>query len=312
MALILKTSKKSCYLICLFYRELFTGAALGYRALNNKAEMPVQLAQRIAKTFLNDLSIPIGGVTGGLITGEIAAKLFPINKANIQDLVQEKLEAAEKDKKAKAKKHDPDCPHHKYQDILGHIDPGVIGSAYAHLGLGSAGAIGDVFSTMSGFKVGREDKLSNRLLKATSELIAGVIVPIALCVPAIETLKAFNVKLKYQFAAIGVVGVASCFIGGAVANFINQKVTEKLVKKEFWEQIATRQQEVAKKATEFKLENIEIMDNVNPQDSLEKLESQYLGNVFNPSTKPAFLSLADTVKKEVPEKNLALFKDFLN
>jgi len=185
--------------------------------------------------LIEDLSVPIGGIIGGAITGEIAEKLFPLKHASIEKIVKETLKQKIEEKQRREKFLN-DGNH-----LVHEIDPGTVAKAYGYLGMGLGATFDHTFSTLSGFKVGKEKGIKNKLFKATYEIIAGVLIPVTTVVSLASYLKTKNMEPLLKAAIIAPASIVSCFVGTIVAEWFNKKVLENVVKNEYWNQLAEHQ-----------------------------------------------------------------------
>ena len=211
------------------------GALAGNTLLSKEVS---QNSSKLAKSLghlINNLSVPIGGIIGGLIFGEEAERAFPQKHTSIKEAVKETIESSLTENNQK------EDLFNQSKNFTNKIDPGTIGKAYNYLGMGLGTVFDNTFSTLSGFKVGREEGLKNKLLKASNEVIAGVIIPVTTVVSLASYLKSKNMNNISKGIIVAPVAVISCYIGNALGDLFNQKITENLLKKEFWTQIAERE-----------------------------------------------------------------------
>jgi len=211
------------------------GAYTGNALLNKKIPENCSKTTKCLKFLINNMSIPIGGIIGGLLTSEGAEKFFPSKHISIKKAVKEAID----NNLNKNQKNDNLYSYSK--NFTDKIDPGTIGKAYDYLDIGVGSVFDNTFSTLSGFNVGREDGLKNKLLKASNEIIAGELIPVTTVVALTSYLKNKKMNNFSKGIIIAPVALVSCYVGNAVGNWFNKKVAENLVKKEFWVQISEQQ-----------------------------------------------------------------------
>lgn len=240
------------------------GAYAGNKFFNQNISENSNLFKKSIKTLINNLSVPVGGIITGFICGLYAEKYFPDSSQNIKTAVNEKVESAIDNNKSS-----------KYflaksKNFLGNIDPGTVGKAYSYAGMATGSIFDDAFSTLSGFKVGREKGFKNKIIRASNELISGVIIPVALVVSTASYLKYKNVSNWKKNLIIIPVATAGCFIGNAVGNWFNKKVTEKIVQNELWKDISNKKRELFLSSALGKISIYKFSNNMKKLDEMEK------------------------------------------
>lgn len=211
------------------------GTLAGHVLFNKEVPNASGKIQKAARHLINNLSLPVGGIICGLIFGQQAEKTFPQKCPTIKEAVKETINSNL-------------LEHQKRLYLINQskifadkVDMGTIGKAYNYLGISVGGLFDNTFSTLSGFKVGREKGLKNKLLKASNEIIAGVIIPVTTVVTTASYLKNKNINNFSKSLILAPVAIASCYIGNIAGKWFNKKITENIIKEEFWDRIAERQ-----------------------------------------------------------------------
>ena len=175
-----------------------------------------------AKDFIEALSIPVtSGILGG-IAGEFAQRAFPVSHNKPDKMLQKTDNFLDKTYNPMDKIDDfPGA------DLIDSIHPS--------------------FSAVVGYSVGKEKGIKNKIKKFVFEMISGVFVPVTAILAASRGLKKImpNNKGLRGVLTLGV-GISSSFAGKAAASWFNKKVTDKIIEKEFWEQIAVKRRELVK------------------------------------------------------------------
>lgn len=238
----------------------------------------------IANTYMVNLSIPLAGVVTGFFSGELAERLFPPQKP-VKNL-QEKIEDKVKDKVDDIinTNNDKQSVLARLSYILKNsekkleqdFDPGTIGKTFGYGGIGLGSNFDTIFSTLSGFNAGKELGFRNRFKRAISEIIVGVLVPVSVSVPVAcvinkitdnpeilkkckftagltDKLTGFlktypkNGATAIKIATLVPIAMVATHLGTKAANAFNQKITERLLQNELWEQIHERETALRKK-----------------------------------------------------------------
>lgn len=139
-------------------------------------------SENIFKTYLNNLSVPVGGIITGFVSGEIFEKHFESEKTipqkindqtnNLKEKVKEKIEVMLLEEKAKKEQPENklmlDLIKKRKQQVINNLDPGTIGKVFGYAGIGLGNQFDTIFSTLSGYKVGKEKGFKNKCKKAAS------------------------------------------------------------------------------------------------------------------------------------------------
>lgn len=226
-------------------------------------ENKVEPFKTFIQTYINNLSVPVGGIVTGFISGEIFEKFFESKKTklnekndNLQNKVQKKIDIMILEEEIK-KKHPNnklflEIVNKRKEEAIENLDPGTIGKIFAYAGIGLGEHCDNIFSTLSGFKVGKERGFKNRLRKAVSEIVVGDIVPVGLAVPLSMVL---DKRLKNEKNSLKVLGIKALvliplstittYLGEKLNHYIEKRITDKLVEKEFWLQLQNKEKKMS-------------------------------------------------------------------
>jgi len=202
------------------------GAYAGNKILHRKIPKFISLKSKYIRHLINNLSIPLGGIVGGFIVGIQAEKVFPQKNSSVKEVVDESISATLYEDLIK-----------KHPSLATNVDAGTLGKAYGYLGMGLGSVFDDTFSTLSGFKVGREQGMKNKLLRASNEIIAGVLIPVSTVVSVASYLRTKRMNNFLKIAILAPSAIASSLLGNYVGDKFNQKITENVIKKEFWKKL---------------------------------------------------------------------------
>ena len=182
------------------------------------------------------------------------------------------------------------------------------------------GLFNNTFSTMGGYSVAKEQGVENKIKKSCFQVVSGIIVPATIIIPTInfidkkisninfpnqyiERVNSFNpiksLKAKIsnntelqkaiiQKSFLIPITIAGMYLGNYVGEQFNKRVTEKLVKKELWTQIAKKHEELVKMSlSTINSGNIELKKQI--LRDLEKVKK--LEIIFNPNQELAHSEL---------------------
>ncbi len=223
-------------------------------ALNYKSKSLKYIAQKInkfpLKEYFEGLSLPLGAILGGGFAGSIAEKRFPVNKDNA-------VEVADK------------------IGLFADLEYGSLGKGYNLSGMPAIDAMDSSLVVLSGFGVGRESGVKNKIKRAVFEIVSGVIVPLSIIIPATGFLKGkLSGKGKAAetlFAALTLaVGVSCCYIGKAVGKMFNKKVTENVMALSIFDVATKKQKELLSYNIQHK-DTLDIKEKENIAVHMKKL-----------------------------------------
>lgn len=241
------------------------GAYYGIKLEKKPAELPINadLKKKIKfaiKHYAFNLSVPFMGIVAGFLSGEIVDRLVPgMSKLNQQESDREKARKKVENhiNKSMLNKKNTDTDQNnngilqyiakQSQTINQKIDPGNVGKAYGYAGIGLGETLDTVFAAFTGFHVGTQHGFKDRLKRSCFELIVGDIIPVSTAIPICSLInKKLKVKDKtleflIKAAILFPIANASTYLGEKVADRFNEKITEKIVDKEFWSEINERE-----------------------------------------------------------------------
>lgn len=206
------------------------------QAINDR--LPIIFKNYPKKEFLAAISIPIGAGIAGGITGEMVERLYPV-----KDTEKELLSKL---------------------GILGSIDYELMDRVYKFDQIGATKSYSGTMATMLGYTVSKQKGVKNKVKKFVFELISGVLIPVAVMLPTAALLDK-KITNKHAKALIFMgIGTGLSMIGKGVANFVNKKVTERLVEHKIWSELSAYQKLLLKKSlyTHNPVEKSELLEKV--------------------------------------------------
>lgn len=231
------TEKKNTFISdSIILASTFGTACLGVVAVDKFLK---KAKPSILKSIKEDLFVAGAGMLGGITSGEIVQKIFP-TKAN------RKLEEG--------------------FNLLQDVDFGTVGDSLNGVAATSLTGLDQTVNATLGFHVGREKGLRNKLLRATSEIVGGVIVPIVTCYPLTSAMQKQPTWLR--FGVITTAAIASCKAGSMFGDWFNKNVTEKILRQELLDEIATRR----KALMDYSINNVGKLDPEQRKKILENLD----------------------------------------
>ncbi len=236
----------------------------------------------LGNQWLHTMSVPIGAVIGGVISGLISEKIFPVKSLKRDLNLEEKL------------------------NLLSTFDYEDISKATNNKPVAWGYVLDNSLGTLAGYQVARESGFENKINKGThtviSTAIAGAIT--FLFTHVIEKYKATNkvgnrIAIPVIIAASGI----GCMLGNSIANLINSKLTNKLLKVKILKQIDKNRKALLKHAiTNFQNQQ----ERVRVLIGLSKLKetSEYLKKIGKKKaeTKLTSTSAVADIKKNTPKK----------
>lgn len=212
------------------------------------------------KDYLEAMSIPLGaGITGG-VTGEITQHIFPVEDPKIEII--------------------------KKTGILPSIDYDSINQVSKLETVGASKSVDGTLATLIGYSVGRQKGIKNKVKKLVFELVSGVLVPIALLLPLTKYLSkippsSFKTLRGLDKPAKGAIvmgaGIGLSIAGKAAADWVNRKVTEKVVEHKLWTEMAKRRRMLLKRSvsTHNPFEKTRLIEQVNDlQEFMQKIKAK--------------------------------------
>ncbi len=262
------------------------GGCAGY-ALLTKFLKPHPLGNQ----WLHTMAVPIGAVIGGVVSGLVAEKAFPVKSLKRDLNLEEKL------------------------NLLSTFDYEDISKATNNKPVLWGSVLDNGLGTLAGYQVARESGFENKINKGThtviSTAIAGAIT--FLTTHIIQKYKANNqMNNKLALPTIIVASGIACMIGNSVANWINNKLTNKLLKVKILKQIEKNRKALLKHAInnfQDQQEKIRVLTGL----SRLKKTSKYLEKMDKKKhTKPK--SIVAKVKKteKKPEPKIEATKKEVN
>lgn len=144
-----------------------------------------------------------------------------------------------------------------YEDVL---------ASYELMSHASSEVFGNTFSALKGFSAGTENGFGNKVKSGFFEIISGIVIPGAIILPAAKVLDnkmkegKVSFKIFERFSAnpemqktiarksvIVPITILSIYLGNLAGKWFNNRVTEKLVKKEMWQHIKEKRSNVLTK-----------------------------------------------------------------
>lgn len=192
------------------------------------------------------LTIPIGAGLAGGLAGEIGEKFFPIKEYKREELLE---------KAGVFQNLDFDTINY-----IGRVDA-----------IGAVKSLDGTLNTMVGYTVGKEKGIKNKVKTFIYEFVSGSIFPAFVVIPFAAGLNKISPNLdnnktikNFKMTVITAVAILSAIIGKKTADWVNDKITNKVLSNKVWDDISKTQTELYKKVmlTSDGFEKFRLMEEI--------------------------------------------------
>ncbi len=278
-----KNAQKKEKFNVLFNNFLMIGGTIGggYGCYKLLPKLIPSKANSLGNEWLHTMAVPIGAVLGGIASGLTAEKIFPVKSLKRDLNLEAKLNL---------------LSTFDYEDISkASNNKPVVWGAVLDNGLG----------TLAGYQVARESGFDNKINKGAhtviSTAVAGAITFLAAHV--IKDHKTTN-KMSKNIAIplILTISGVSCVIGNSIANWINNKLTNRLLKVKILKQVEQNRKALLK----YTLKNFHSLTSSEKGKVLKGLSelkktSKYLEGMNNKKKKTSKSTVAEPKKAQPKE-----------